>query len=235
MQNNVLRTLFAAVLLMSFLPAPAAIAGFSPNSPYHPFPATISLAGGLVGTRVDDFGLGGILNLANTAPGSTDDQIWTGSAFQAEILSAFSHVPLFKFGYSRLDQPGFVAFDPSTYAYNGQSMTVSPDPGSTWTWAVQGFGSDRMFYFYSTPQMNESQKDQLLTYRITGPGISAPTWYLYWEDASYGSGANPWPYDGNYTDLVVKIVAAPEPAGLLLVGLFLMPRRPRFSGLRRSR
>jgi MYXO-CTERM domain-containing protein len=80
----------------------------------------------------------------------------------------------------------------------------------------------------SDPNTNPDCKDQLVTYKITGAGITQPTWLLFWEDRTTRDCA-----DFDYNDSVICIttnppVPAPAAAGLLgAAGLGAVRRRRR--------
>ncbi|GMU20547.1 MAG: hypothetical protein AMXMBFR13_06440 [Phycisphaerae bacterium] len=184
-------------------------------------------AGGVTATRIDDYGVGGVIDLASTV--AADDPVWTGGPFTATIKYKEGARPsLFGTGAGVPSQ--FSALLNSEGPW--EPVTVASPPGQ-WRWGMQVFTPNvptPRATFWSDPTLNQvpthEGRDYMLTYRIDGLN-DLPIWVLLWEDGPYEQGDLG---DGDYNDLVVEIVPIPEPAGLLLAAcaaaLLAQRRRP---------
>jgi hypothetical protein len=195
---------------------------YSPGSAWIPFGRTDGSGnavdytnGTLMALRVDDFGLGGVLNVKTGFAGSADDHRWTGGPVTAAARARYAAYCQ-KFGY---EDDGLVTlFDVtgSGLAVTG-SAVFAIDPLAVWTWGRSGTGKD----WFSDPTQNSDQKDHLATYQITGLADSLKHWMLFWEDLDKLG-------DKDYNDLAVELTAtAPEPAGILLTLVWMGVRRRR--------
>jgi hypothetical protein len=179
--------------------------------------------GGLVATRADDFGLGGVLDAATGSPGSADDQRWSGSTLTVRLAEKNAQFVYHILGYDMGAQGGFVKliedFRPP------YSVNVAFNPGDVWAWSLQEHAG-RFPTWSSKQSLNSDGTDHMITYRITGLASGYPTWLLLWENVPADSS------DFDYDDIVVEIAAIPEPVTLCLLGMGALvaarrkPRRP---------
>lgn len=195
-----LNTIFNTIYAQTFVPSGADYIG----------------NGGVTLTRVDDFGLGGVLNLGAGVPGLTDDQQWSDGVVAASAQARFASDSQ-SFGYFPGSAGGAYSnlFDVtgSGYGVSGNAVALI---GPSFRWARSGgiFGNVQT----SSIADNPDQQDHVITFRVTGLNNGAfNTWLLCWEDRNTGQPDA----DFDYNDLVVEINAVPTPmaAGLGLVGL----------------
>jgi hypothetical protein len=169
--------------------------------------------GGLTATRVDDFGLGGVLDAATGSPGSTDDQLWSGVTLTvrfAEKHAAFLH----ELGYDMGAQGGFVKL---VEDYRPPlSVNVTFNPGDVWAWSLYSWGGNTPYTWSSKQSLNSDGADHMLTYRIAGLPSGYPTWLLLWDDIPAAGS------DLDFDDTVFEITAIPEPATVCLLGAAML-------------
>jgi hypothetical protein len=202
------------------------VSTFSPSTPGE----RVYTGGGITATRVDDFGLGGVLDASTGAPGSTDDQLWSGQTLR--ITPKYKEAALdFNFGYDLNDgvyrHLVFVSGGPPVPQSVPPFAIMTAPSGSTLTWLLQPPSNPAPWTRSSRQDLNDGRMDHLLTYQITGLSTGQPTWLLFWEDGWIAG--SPYPGDGDYNDLVVEVTAIPEPAAILVlaVGGLAMSRRRR--------
>lgn len=169
--------------------------------------------GGVTATRVDDFGVGGMLNLALGGPGAADDAVWNDGIAAAAAEARFAGFDQ-NFGYFNGASGG--AFT-QLFATSGSGFAVSGSglvdfTGGTWRWGRTGGPNVHS----SLGSENADAVDHMVTYRITGLG-SETTWLVFFEDKNVGDPEA----DFDYNDLVVEIRAVPTPmaAGMGAIGL----------------
>ncbi len=182
---------------------------------------SVDLANGaLQAIRVDDFGLGGILNVNSSHAGSTDDQLYTGGPVTCTARVRYANYTQ-RFGYDAGD--GFV----SLFKVTGFGVSVSGSglldlpAGEDWQWARTGNGRT----WKSEPAANSDQQDHLVTYELLGVTDGQRHFLLFWEDTTGRC-------DHDYNDLVVEVAApaVPEPVSaitLVLGGALSRVRRGR--------
>jgi hypothetical protein len=176
--------------------------------------------GTLVATRVDDFGLGGPLNVQTESAGQTNDQLWTGGPLQANARARYAAYAQ-EFGYDVSgDHHGYIELFHVTGngMHVGGSATLNLAPGTVWSWARSGAN----LTWYSDMGQNCDEGDHLATYEVTGLQDGLKHWTLFWEDLRQLG-------DRDYNDLVVEVTAArvPEPGTLLLAAVGLASVAPR--------
>jgi MYXO-CTERM domain-containing protein len=177
-------------------------------------PAGVNYTNGAVtATRIDDFGVGGMLNLAMGGPGTADDSVWNDGVAAAAAEARFAGFEQ-NFGYFNGASGG--AFT-QLFATSGSGFAVSGSglvdfTGGTWRWGRTGGPNVHS----GLASENADGVDHMVTYRITGLG-GATTWLVFFEDKNMGDEEA----DFDYNDLVVEIVAVPTPmaAGMGLAGL----------------
>lgn len=159
--------------------------------------------GVVTATRMDDFGIGGLLNLALGAPGSADDMVWNdgiAAAAAAARYAAFDQ----KFGYFDGAAGGAFTeiFDTSGSGFAVSGSGLVDFAGGTWRWGRSGGPN----LHSSLESENADQVDHMVTYQITGAG-GETTWLLFFEDKNVGDEHA----DFDYNDLVVEVRAVPTP------------------------
>lgn len=80
--------------------------------------------------------------------------------------------------------------------------------GQNWRWGRRNF--DQTNYNSSLADDNADNRDHLISYYVTGTGITSPRWLLFWDDQLAPG------QDGDYNDLVVELVVVPAPGAALL-------------------
>lgn len=154
-------------------------------------------------TRVDDFGIGGFLNMLTGSPGSADDRIWTDGVATCTAEARFAGNPQ-EFGYAFFPPAYIKLFDVtgSGFAVTG-SAVVSFGMGAQWQWArANDSDSGLVNAHFSNPPNNLDGGDHMVTYYVTGaPGVDPMkvVWLLWWEDITGGGS------DRDYNDLVVQL------------------------------
>lgn len=170
-------------------------------------PAVDWTNGTLTAIRLDDSGLGGVLDVNVGGAGSADDSRWSGGPVTARALARFADYDQ-EFGYARGSGQFTKLFDVSGYGFavSGSAGLTLP-AGKTWYWGRAGDGQT----WFSKPARNSDHEDHLVTYQITGLNDGLNHWMLFWEDFDHLG-------DKDYNDLVVGLTApVPEPAAVLLV------------------
>ncbi len=172
--------------------------------------------GTITAQRVDDFGIGTVLNLATGEPGSGDDGLWTDGIAVAAAEARYALFPQeFGFdvglGYTRLFE-----IAGSGFSVSGSGM-VRFSMGSTWAWARANDSNGAIVnVHYSLDSMNGDSLDHMLTYRITGMANVPPkqkVWLMFWEDlnGAQGNDTNPdnrgFRSDRDFNDMVVEVRA----------------------------
>jgi hypothetical protein len=187
---------------------------------------------GITATRMDDFGMGGPLNINNSMPGQVDDQIWTGGPFTATVkFRRASLLTSLSYAAAPNEQPVRLLS-----CVVGDTATISAPPAQ-WIWKLDVTYNDGLPYAerWSQNSLNLEPdgipgQNYLLTYRIDGLADGKTRWLLFWGDGP----SRPIPTTGgwysatDYDDLVVEITPTPEPAtlgGLLLGAAFALRRR----------
>jgi hypothetical protein len=181
--------------------------------------------GSLTFTRVDDSGLGGVLAIVTSDTAPTDDQRWSaGDAVGPTTVIARakyagdSHV----FGWID-DTRGSAGFQ-SLIGTTTFNSPVTVNLTSSFRWALKDTTTNKTWTSRNSDNLSDGKSyDQMTTYRVTGAGITQPTYLLFWEDR-IGGGA-----DYDYNDAVIEITAVPAPggAGLALLGAAGLLRRKR--------
>ena len=202
---------------------------YSPGIPWTPFGSRVDgfgravdlSNGSLRATRIDDFGLGGMLPVNGVQTGQADDSIWAGGPAGATAEARYAAYSQ-RFGYDLDgDGTGYI----NLFDVGGSEMdvtgdgTLNPGPEQTYAWGRSGDGGT----YFSDPARNINGLDHLVTYRLTGVNDDQNHWVLFWEDlVDLG--------DRDYNDLAVTIAApVPEPQSALLtiIGLGLAAARRR--------
>ncbi|MBU0638170.1 MAG: DUF4114 domain-containing protein [Planctomycetes bacterium] len=164
--------------------------------------------------RVDDFGLGGPLDVVNGNTGSADDQLWTGGSVSGTAVARFASYKQ-EFGYLVANDRGKSSYV-KLFEVSGSGMAVSGSasaefsPSDEWAWARGGSGKT----WYSQDALNHDGENHLVTYRIDGLNDGVSRWILFWEDLNNLG-------DADYNDLVVEVTAVPEPGAFVLAALGL--------------
>lgn len=175
--------------------------------------------GTLTAQRVDDFGLGAALDPL-AAPGQADDQVWQGGEYEIHAVARYA-------GYSQIvghdvlgDDQGYLPL--FTISGSGMnvtghaSLTVPAD--ATFAWIRSG---NKGGIWSSDMSQNSDGADHMVTYYISGIDDGYDHWLLFFEDLPNAG-------DHDYNDLVVEVVALPEPGtllGLLPLMLTIIRRR----------
>ena len=203
--------------------------GFSPA--WAPPGAPSYTNGPVTVTRVDDFGVGGFLNMVFGGPGTADDQIWTDGIATISAEARFAHFDQ-EFGFAHVP-PGLGGDYTKLFDVTGSGFDVSGSatfefsPGDTWVWARadDSDGGTLENVWYSMDGMNRDGLDHMVTYQVTGRDVDATVWLLMWADENDAAG------DWDFNDLVLEIhaVVIPTPGSLALlaVGGGLLTRRRR--------
>lgn len=175
--------------------------------------------------RLIDSAVAAPSSLSNPLGGDTR---WTGpSIFDLTVRAKFaghSHT----FGW--IDGASGGTFQPLlATAPNGGTNKLEVT-GGEFRWALRDDTSGRLFTSNikdnTPPVKGFKAMDHLVTYRITGQGITQPTWALFWEDLAKDQCT-----DCDYNDAVLVISASPIPtpatAGLAALGCLVMAGRRR--------
>jgi hypothetical protein len=171
--------------------------------------------GELIATRVDDAGIGGLLNASVSFGGASDDQRWSASgdlhvravAKYAGWTKAFGFVR----GGSGTEYEKLFDVGGDKMGVRGEA-TVSLAPGEALSWVWLGTNGP----WFSVAADNPDGLDHMLTYQVSGLNDDTQRWMLFWEDKPGGG-------DMDYNDLVVevtadKVIPEPGPVVLLVVG-----------------
>ncbi len=158
--------------------------------------------GAITATRIDDKGLGGIMNIVNGTPGAADDQVFDDGFIEAHASAKYTILPNQSFGFFGGASGGSYnkLFDVSGYGFaTTGSMSMVDASGSTWRFAHQ-----RGAHTHSSRAAdNFLGIDWMVSYQITGLDDGWTTWALFWEDAFGGI--------GDYNDVVVEVRATAKP------------------------
>ena len=164
-------------------------------------------------TRVSDNGLGGVMSIVGGSL-TTDDQSWSrGDAVGPVTVIARAKYAGDSHTIGWIDDtaetPAYQSILSSTNFNNPAAVTLS----SSFRWALNDITTGKTWTSRASDNVNASTThDQLVTYRVTGPSITQPTFLLFWEDR-IGSGA-----DYDYNDAVFEITAVPTPGAASLFG-----------------
>ncbi|MDX2114421.1 MAG: DUF4114 domain-containing protein [Planctomycetota bacterium] len=178
-------------------------------------------------TRVDDFGLGGIMDGTGLTRGSADDQVWSGGVVNATVKARFAGYNQ-RFGYfagTDAGAPYVNLFNVGSSGYSVTGEAVNIDLGAlagNWRWGRSGDGST----FSSRASDNVDGLDHMISFQITGlENGAASTWLLCFEDLR--ANQNP---DWDYNDLVVEVsfsIPGPSTVGVMAGAGLLGVRRRR--------
>lgn len=179
--------------------------------------------------RVHDFfdnddGIAGPINLL-TGTSDNVDQIWTDGIAIASAEARFAGYEQ-NFGYSVNGGewiPWVINITPNA-GVDPVSTTISPAERNftpTWEWARSSNPDGSGLTWFSSIASNTYPAnpdgdglDHMITYEVTGDGITDKTWLLFWDDQTCNT-----PSDRDFNDLVIKITARPIPApGAILLG-----------------
>lgn len=189
---------------------------YSPGTPWVELGTRTDPTGGAVdftnGTlealRIDDFGVGGPLNVISSSAGDADDQLWTGGPISATAEARYAEYTQ-EFGYDLVgDGLSYVKL----FDLLGYGLGVTGDgvvefaADDVWAWCRAGTGST----WSSDNNANSDTRDHLVTYELAGLQDNLKHWLLFWEDL-------PCLGDADYNDLVVEITAVPEPCSAILL------------------
>ncbi len=170
--------------------------------------APMYTGGGLTATRVDDFGLGGVLDMAQATAGTADDQLWSGAEVTAVVRSREA-AHQFRFGCDLGPAGRFVPLVEGTI---GEAATVLIDPNATLTWNLevsQSSSQPPLWLWSSRYELHVDQRDRMITYHVGGEGVDETRWVVFWEDDYFAQSGYPFPGDGDFNDIVVELIARP--------------------------
>ncbi len=182
--------------------------------------------GVLTFTRVNDSGLGGVLTVVTNDTTPTDDQRWAIGAATgpATVIARAKYAG---------DNHTFGWFDDTqgepVYQSLGSTGTfdvpVQVNLSSSFRWALHDTTKNTIWTSRQSDNVasDSTSYDQMTTYRVTGAGVTQPTFLLFWEDR-IGKSA-----DYDYNDAVIEITAVPAPgaAGALALTPLALFRRKR--------
>lgn len=172
--------------------------------------------GTLTAIRVDDYGIGGNLNLSSGNPGDADDARWSGGLIDSVARARFA-------GYQQEFGVGFVGPETMTvlnlFNVSGSGLAVTGSGSlsfsepAEWVWVRDGDGDQ----YISDAFFNGDDADHMVTYQVRGFEDGLTHWMLFWEDL-------PNLGDVDYNDLVVEVTgpSVPEPSSIGLMGLGAM-------------
>lgn len=181
--------------------------------------------GGLTATRVEDFAgsnsssPGSNLNILSSSAtsGGFTDQIWEDGIADITAEAKFAAYSQ-SFGYTDESYHELfnIAGGSSTNFLQSKPIASELDLSSNlWTWDRSDVGNDGgpgENHWSSNQNLNGYNKDHMITFEITGTGITNKTWLLFWDDQR-------WCPDRDFNDFVVQITARPIPApGAILLG-----------------
>jgi MYXO-CTERM domain-containing protein len=181
--------------------------------------------GAVTATRIADDGMGSPLNMLGAGFSAADDQAWAGpsATFIARAKYAGDR---HAFGWidSTSAEPTFQTILSNTATFNAPvTVTLS----SQFVWALDNQRTGRLFTSDPADNLdrNETPRDQMVSYAVSGPGIAANTFLLFWEDRIPGDSM----FDYDYNDAVIELTAVPTPGALALAGIggLLVIRRKR--------
>jgi hypothetical protein len=179
--------------------------------------------GSITATRLADatsaLGAAGVaLNLDGTNSGTSGvtDQIWQDGVIRTNAEAKYAGDTQ-TFGWRQGAGPGTnPLFTVNANGFiSGVNATFGPVPGNgQFEWTRSG-GADGLFSSdasdnesFTPPGGGTGDADHMVTYRITGTGITTPTFLVFFEDRING--------DYDYNDLVVEISVVPVPAAALM-------------------
>lgn len=175
--------------------------------------------GSLTFTRTGDTGAGGVLSMVSSEAGVTDDQVWSrgGATGPVTVIARAKYAgDSHTFGWidDSKNSPAFSALV-QTHNFNSPVSVVLTD---NFRWALNDTTTGHIRTSRNSDNIDSSHqaRDQMVTYRVTGAGITVPTFALFWEDR-LGSGA-----DYDYNDAVIEVSAVPTPGAASLGALALV-------------
>ena len=157
---------------------------------------------------------------------SATNAAYPGEKNQARILRDIYGGNRHAFGWidSTSAEPTFQTILSNTATFNAPvTVTLS----SQFVWALDNQRTGRLFTSDPADNLdrNETPRDQMVSYAVSGPGIAANTFLLFWEDRIPGDSM----FDYDYNDAVIELTAVPTPGALALAGIggLLVIRRKR--------
>lgn len=172
---------------------------------------------GITAVRVDDFGIGGMMNL-NGAAGDADDGVWTDGVVTIEAAAryaGFSQSFGFFDGASGGTYQNLFNTSGTGFGITGGTTFAAATwtTGNIWRWGRSGTNGPHS----SLAGDNVDGRDHMVAYQILGLGVK--TWMLFWEDLN--TGQNPdWDYNDLAVELrVVNVIPLPAPLGLAAAGM----------------
>ncbi len=181
--------------------------------------------GNLTFTRVNDDGMGGILNIVTSDTTPTDDQRWSiGGATGPVTVIARAKYAGDNHTFGWIDDTSAQPVYQSLGATNTFNVPVEVSLSSNFRWALNDTTKNTVWTSRASDNVSGGKSyDQMTTYRVAGPGITQPTFLLFWEDRIAGGA------DYDYNDAVIEVTAVPTPgaAGLALAGVLGAMRRRR--------
>ena len=175
--------------------------------------------GSLTAFRVADDGLSSPLHIVTGNRLLVEDDIWAGGETTVTVRAKYaadSHT----FGWIN-GSSGTSGFQP-LFSTTNFDNPIKVALTNSFRWALHNESSGHTFT--SKDSNNPGNRDMMVTYSITGAGITAPTWLLAWEDRTSNS-------DRDFNDAAIEISTAqpiPEPGPMVLAsmaGLFIRRRR----------
>ncbi len=230
-----------AVLALGVSSAPAATTGIGPSfvasEPTHLDIFNTLYGGGftangdnfengvITATRVDDFGVGGVLNVLSGSAGDADDQVWSSDPLTVFSAKAVGRFAAFNQSFGVFEGESGGAFQ-ELFSVSGSGYAVTGEVSNVNLTGDFRFGRSGQ----NGPQSsldgdNVDGLNHLVTYEITGLN-GDKTWLLFWEDLNQGD-----PTDFDFNDLVVEVTATviPLPTAIIpalgtLAGAFVIRR-----------
>lgn len=181
--------------------------------------------GAITAERHLDSGDNSLLTLLSPTGG--DDQAWSAAGAGPTVITAKakyagdSHV----FGWidDSVRGGGFQPLLPTNVFNAPVSVLLS----SSFRWALSDTSTGKLWTSRISDNHDDAgaTHDQMVTYRITGPGITEPTYLLMWEDRI--GGGSDYDYNDAAIEISARSIPGPGAASLGALGAVGLLRRKR--------
>ncbi len=187
--------------------------------------ALLFASSGVTATRIQDFGgatsdVGSGMHLGDT---TGIDQVWRDGTVASSATAKFAGAnQYFSYRYNTGPTVGAPSLFTNVNGFNQTaSATFNLIPGGDFRWIRADNANGTGNIQTSRASDNANGADRMITFFISGTGITRPTYMVFFEDRAGG--------DNDYNDLAIELQVIPLPTGAAMgmagLGLLAIRRR----------